>query len=580
MKGDESIHLKELKRVSVRMQWGVKIPLRDGIHLNATLYVPVEHASVSPVIFTLTPYVAQTSHDVAVYFAAHGYAFLTIDVRGRGNSEGLFKADAQEAKDAHDVIEWLAQQPYCDGSVAMWGGSYAGYVQWAAAREFPAHLATIVPVASPFRGVDSPAPNNIFAPYRIQWLNLLAGRAAQEKIFADQAFWSEQFKRWFQSGTPLKQIDAFLGNPSPIFQEWICHPQRDEYWDSYNPTAQQYAEIDLPILTITGVYDTNQLGALMHYREHLQKCSAAARERHYLVIGPWDHAGTRIPKAEFGGIKVGPAGLIDLARLHLQWYGWTMRGGPKPAFLRKNIAYYVMGAEKWRYADAIEEITARSEPLYLHSLVNPVDVLTSGSLTVEPPAQSEPDQYIYDPRDVSLAEVESTVDPGSWVDQRMIYSSIGKQLVYHSAPFERDTEISGFFRLCVWLSIDQPDTDFCVSISEIAIDGGAMQLTADCLRARYRESSREQKLIETRAPLRYQFERFAFVSRLVCKGHRLRMTIGPLNSIFWQKNYNSGGAVCDESMHDARTVTVRLFHDGLHPSALYIPVGKPESADA
>ena len=44
----------------------------------------------------------------------------------------------QEAHDGYDVVEWMAKQPYCNGKVSMWGGSYAGYDQWAAAKEFPA----------------------------------------------------------------------------------------------------------------------------------------------------------------------------------------------------------------------------------------------------------------------------------------------------------------------------------------------------------------------------------------------------------------------------------------------------------
>lgn len=559
--------------MGMRVQWGVKIPMRDGVRLSATLYLPAQGVA-APTIFTMTPYVAQVSHEVGVYFAAHGYPFLTVDVRGRGNSEGVFKANGNEAADGYDVVEWLARQSYCNGKVAMWGGSYAGYVQWAAAKELPPHLCTIVPVASPFRGVDSPAPNNIFKPYRIQWLTLIAGRASQDKIFADQSFWNRQFRRWFESGTPFKEIDSFLGQPSSIFQEWMAHPHRDAYWDSYNPSPQQYAQISIPILTITGAYDANQLGALTHYREHLKSKSVEDSTEHYLVIGPWDHAGTRTPKTEFGGLTVGPASLVDLLDLHRQWYAWTLQGGPRPTFLQTHVTYYVMGAEQWRHAVSLEDVTACLKPLYLQSNTNPNDVLRSGSLMDDSGIESDPDHYIYDPRDIGRAELESTLDPVSCVDQRMVYASLGKHLVYHSMPFERDTEVSGFFTLSVWLSIDQSDTDFQAFVYEVHLDGSSVMLTSDCLRARYRESDREERLVRTLEPLRYDFKRFAFVSRRISRGSRLRLVFGPLNSIFSQKNYNSGGVVAEESMQDARSVMVRLFHDAAHPSALYVPLGR------
>src|SRR6202035_301905 len=179
----------------VEWQWGVKIPLRDGVHLNATLYKPAGLKEPRPCLFTLTPYIGQSYHDRGMYFAAHGYPFLTVDVRGRGNSEGSFRPLIQEAKDGYDVVEWLAQQPYCNGKISMWGGSYAGYDQWATAKEFPPHLATIVPVASPAAGVDFPARNNVFGPYLMQWLTFTSGQTSQDHVFGDDAFWTGMFRR-------------------------------------------------------------------------------------------------------------------------------------------------------------------------------------------------------------------------------------------------------------------------------------------------------------------------------------------------------------------------------------------------
>jgi len=551
--------------------------MRDGVQLSATLYLPKHQKSPSPAIFVFTPYVRQVHHDQGVFFAARGYPFLSIDVRGRGDSQGEAHPLNESKTDGYDIVEWIACQPYCNGKVAMWGGSYSGLVQWNAAKERPPHLATIVPVASPYRGVDGPARYNIFAPYRLQWLTFISGRTSQDKIFADQSFWSGQFKQWFEAGVPFKSLDTFVGNPLRLFQEWVSYPEQCAYWDSYNPTPEHYSKLTLPILTITGSYDSNQPGALAHYREHMKHASSEGRGRHYLIIGPWDHAGTRIPKAEFGGLNVGAASLVDLPQLHLDWYAWTLQGGPKPQFLKNRVAYYVMVADKWRYSDTLEGITARAEPLYLHSTANPTDVFHSGSLESTPPAESAPDHYVYDPKDVSLAKLESTLDPASLIDQRMLHARAGKHLVYHSAPFEKDTEISGFFKITAWLSIDQPDTDFSMSVHDVALDGSSVLLTNDVLRARYRESLREAKLVTTREPLRYDFERFMFVSRQINKGHRLRLVIGPLNSIFWQKNYNSGGVVSDESLQDARPVNVRLFHDEARPSALYVPLAHSEN---
>ncbi len=565
------------EKTGVDIRLGVRIPMRDGARLSAILYLPSPHPAATPVVFTLTPYIAQTHHEQGVYFASHGYPFLAVDVRGRGDSEGEFMPIENDAQDGYDIVEWIARQPYCNGKVAMWGGSYMGYVQWAAAKEFPPHLATIVPVAAPFRGGDSPLRGNIFVPYSMQWLALLWGRGLQDKLFADGPFWRRKFREWFESGTAFRQLDTFLGNPSAIFQKWISHPRQDAYWDSYNPTAEEYSRLSLPILTITGSHDGNQRGALLHYRNHVRNSSPENRSRHCLVIGPWDHAGTRVPKTEFAGIEVGPASVIDMMLLHRQWYAWTLQGAPRPQFLQKNVACYVMGADVWRYADALEQITARVQPFYLHSAVNPTDVFTAGALsTKQSPQSTGPDRYVFDPRDCNLAQLESIVDPEDLTDQRLIHASAGKHLVYHSLPFRESVEISGFFRLVVWLSIDQPDTDFRATVHEIGIDGSSIQLSTDWMRARHRESLREERLVTSTTPLRYEFDRFMFVSRLIRKGSRLRLIIGPINSIHVQKNYNSGGVVADESMRDARAVAVELFHDADYPSVLHVPFGEAE----
>src|SRR5579859_5487524 len=101
----------------VDMQWGVKIPLRDGVHLNATIYRPHEQKEPLPVIFTFTPYIGDSYLERATYFSRNGYVYALVDVRGRGNSEGRFEPFVNEGRDGYDTVEWLAKQPWCNGKV-------------------------------------------------------------------------------------------------------------------------------------------------------------------------------------------------------------------------------------------------------------------------------------------------------------------------------------------------------------------------------------------------------------------------------------------------------------------------------
>ena len=561
----------------VRMQWGVKIPMRDGVRLNATLYLPRDQKEPRPAIFTFTPYIAEGYHEEGCDLAAHGYPYLAIDVRGRGNSEGEFHPLFSDAADGHDIVEWIARQPYCNGKVATRGHSYVAFNQWATVRGAPAHLATIVPSAPCYVGVDYPVRFNVFPTFVANWLALCWGNTSQRQMVDNNPrFWAEEHLRFLESGLPFKDLLGFFGLESEAFPQWLQHPHQDSHWDRANPTPEQLAELSIPVLSLTGIYDGDQPGTLEFYRQHLKH--AKEPPEHYLVIGPWDHEGVRRPVSQVIGINCGPDAALDAHQLHRDWYAWTMEGGPKPEFLEKKVAHYVMGTNKWRYADTLAEVTARVEALYLHSTENPTDPFHSGTLTTQVPGSSQPDHYIYDPRDLSSPRGEAMALGVSVAEepQAAAGEESAQYLFYHSEPFEKDTEVSGIFRLTAWISLDQPDTDLMLMLFDVGEDGSSVYLTQEIFRARYREGLRVEKLIDTTEPLRYDFERFFFVSRRIGKGHRLRLMIGPNHSIYWQKNYNSGKPNAEETMADARTVTVKLVHDAAHPSALYVPIGHAE----
>jgi putative CocE/NonD family hydrolase len=555
---------------NIDFMWGLKIPMRDGVQLNATLYKPKD-SKPTPVIFTLTPYIADGAHLRGIYFAKHGYAFAAVDSRGRGNSEGVFEPFASEARDGYDIVEWLASQSWCDGQVAMWGGSYCGYAQWVTLREAPPHLKTIVPVASAHAGVDFPFLKNIFTPFEMQWLTYTSGVARNMTIMNDPEFWIAKFQEMYQQNLPYKELDLIVGNPSTFFQTWVAHPYPDEYWDRMAFPAEMYDRIIIPILTITGHYDDDQTGAMEYYRKHMASKSPA-REKHYIIIGPWDHAGTRDPKTEFEGLKFSENALLDMNKIHQEWYDWTMKDGKKPTFLKKRVAYYVMGEEKWKYADSLEAIGATQKKMYLCSNEGANDVFHSGTLENDAPKGRLSDTFTYNPLDKRIGDLERVLIPDYFTDQTYDLNLFGNGLVYHSAPFAKDSEITGWVKLYTWISMDVPDTDFKVTLAEVLPDGKMIKLTQDLLRARYRESNRVEKLVVPGEINLYTFDGFTFFSRRISKGSRLRLIISCPNTIYLEKNYNSGGVVSEESGREARTANVTLYHDKDHPSYLELPV--------
>jgi uncharacterized protein len=561
---------------AVDLQWAVKIPARDGVKLNATVFKPHGQKEPLPVIFTFTPYIGDSYTDRAVYFAKHGYVYALVDVRGRGNSGGEFEPFVNEGHDGYDVVEWLAKQPYCNGKVTMWGGSYAGFDQWTVLKEFPPHLATIVPAAAAHPGVDFPFQYNIFGPYDEQWLTFTSGVTSNANLFGNNGFWGSKMREMYLAHSAFQEYDQLVGNASPVFQKWVKHPIPDAYYDAMVPSSEQYKKIAVPILTITGHYDGDQPGAFTYYKRHMQYGTAEAKANHYLIIGPWDHAGTRTPKAEVGGLKFGAASVLDLNKLHTEWYDWAMKGGKKPEFLRKRIAYYVVGADEWKYADTLESISNATKTFYLGSNGGLRDVFRAGTLLEgKPGAMGAVDEWIYDPLDTRPGAAEPDDDPNYLTSQRAAVNLFEEGVVYHSEPFAAPTEVTGFAKLTLWLRMDVPDTDLEVDLYEILPDGGSVVLTGATMRARYRESLRTAKPVEAGKIEKYVFDNFTFFSRKIGQGSRLRLLVRSINTLGAEKNYNSGGVVAAETGKDAKTAHISVIHDPEHPCALELPIVKP-----
>jgi uncharacterized protein len=112
------------------------------------------------------------------------------------------------------------------------------------------------------------------------------------------------------------------------------------------------------------------------------------------------------PQREFGGLAFGPASLVDVPDLLRQWFDFTLGTAPRPAFLAKRVAYYVAGAEEWRYAESLDELNQATKRLFLASDDEAGDLFHSGRLASEPKPTSATDHWTYDPLDTRPEELD------------------------------------------------------------------------------------------------------------------------------------------------------------------------------
>jgi uncharacterized protein len=548
----------------------IEVPTRQGVTLRGLHYAP--DSSPAPTVMALTPYGADRFHPHAKDFVARGFHFVSLDTRGRGDSDGRFIPFVHDAADGHDAVEWLAQQPWSGGDVVLYGGSYCGLVQWAIAGSRPAGLRAIAPTASVYPGVDVPIVGNVAEPYVVRWLSLVDGRRVNEAAFLDVSLWTGATRDAIGANRPMRDLDLLtVGKRLPTFQDWLDHPERDECWDSTVPTAQERAEITVPVLTITGQYDDDQLGALTHHDEHIAAAASDVVDRHHVVIGPWDHAGTRSEATSFGGLTFAESSVIGLRELHADWYDWVLGRGPKPEFLADRVVYFHSGEDRWR---SQAHIPAGPEFLRLYPLAERSEghhrVLSSTE-----PVTTQTVELVADPRNAADDARREPDDSTRFSDPEPLRQTENPSLVYVTAPLPEPVDLSGRFQARLTLAADVPDFDILVGAYRLAEDGTTVLLGESVLRARYRSSLRHADPWPVDTPVPVEVTRFPFISLRTDPGDRLALVVRAPHRDY-QPNFQTGGVVSEESIKDAVPGVIQLIQDPAQPSFVAFPLASQQ----
>jgi len=566
------------------------IPMRDGVGLEAWIFKPSNLKGKAPAVLTLTQYdIDGGRRGNFTVFTRRGYVFLQVYVRGRGRSGGV-KSDnlgLQVGRDGYDVVEWIASQPWSDGRVVMYGGSFVGMTQWRTAAQHPPHLAAIAPYVPIYPGWDVPNTNGIPQAWSAVILGYTSGRSLNSGFLANREYWAGKMLEQYSRYRPFRELDDAIGiapddwwmvdsrgQRISFMKMWLDRVGDEAFNLAAEPKAEDYAHMDFPVLSVTGYFDDDQPGTLRYYRGHTAHAPPAAVSKHYLVIGPWDHSGTQKPTKEIEGLAIPDAAVIDTEKLRADWYDWALGRGPRPAFLRERVSYFMLGADEWRYAKTLEAASSGEDLTFFLAAPEgtPDGVFHSGWLAQKPSGAEPPAVIVSDPHELPELEVAKYAETEDLKSQFRAFEK--RAITFHSEPFARDTEVAGQMRMKLVIQADAPDFDLWAQLLMILPDGSSVNLGEDIRRARFRNGPFKEELLKPEQIVEMPFQ-FYWMARRIPAGARLRLTIAPLNSPNYQKNYNTGGRIGYEKPADACIAHIKVFHDAEHASQLILPLAAP-----
>jgi predicted acyl esterase len=605
---------------SVETVLGQKTPLRDGVQLVSDLWMPTEEGQY-PVIMIRTPYGRSTPQmnytGMGEYFARQGYVFMVQDVRGKGDSLGDFGFLFQEGQDGYDSIEWAANQSWSNGRVGMMGYDYMGTDQWLAAREKPPHLVCIAPTAATGRYMEEvPSIGGVFyMGWALPWALANNGRVPDSNT--QNLNWTPIFNH-----RPLSTADELTGTQVALYHQFLEHQTLDDYWKRIQFTDQDFASINIPVLTTTGWFDVNQPGTLFYWNG-LKKNSTPSDQ--YLIIGPWTHEGTFKT-----GEQISPVGDLpvpgtqkDLLATQLAFFNYYLKNStdsphsvvnnfnsssPNTIPSNNNTTFsninstntsdtlngplnlpratvYITGLSKWINLTTYPPQDMNITPLYLNSRgqANTLNGngflqwnLTSNNTSSNSSAvnstsstnlTANSDGYTYDPAN------PRSVTSGGYAINSISTENRSDVLVYTTTALEEPVMILGPVTVELYAASTARDTDFVARIMDVYPNGTTINLgnfeSGGSMRARFRQGFDREILLEPGKIEKYRIELYD-MGHVFLPGHKIRLEISSSAYPILHPNPNTGNPVATDTQQQVANQTI--YHDLEHQSSLLLPV--------
>jgi uncharacterized protein len=587
-----------------------RIPMRDGVRLFTSVYVPVDASPARryPFLMMRTPYsVAPYGSDryppvlMSPALAKEGFIFVFQDVRGRSMSEGEFvnmrpqldakkaKTDIDESSDTFDTIDWLVKRiPDNNGKVGLKGISYPGFYASAGAIDSHPALKAVspqAPIADWWRGDDV----HRHGAFNVQLAFAFFSRFG---VARPRPTPNEDLKP-FPFGTPdaydfylrpLAELEAqHLKGEIAFWKELAEHPDYDAFWQARN-LLPHLRNIKAAMLVVGGWYDTEDLyGPLATYRAIEAQNQGISNS---LVMGPWRHGGwARGDSSKHGDADFGFVTADAFQAVELRFFVQHLKGGPSANLAEAMV--FEAGADRWRSFPSWPPPGTRERRLYLQE---------RGALAFDKtPAASDPatafDEYLSDPaRPVPYTQNPEQGWSATYTAEDQRFASRRPDvLVYQTEPLEHDVTLAGPLAAELFVSTTGTDADWVVKLIDVSpgvMPGwsdadertgkpnlGAQQILVrgEPMRGRYRDGGATPRPFTPGevTPVKFDINDVFYTFQ---RGHRIMIQVQSSWFPFIDRNPQTFVPIFQAKAEDFVKATHRIYRAPATPSALVVRV--------
>ncbi len=503
-----------------------RVPMRDGVKLFTSVYMPNVRSAKMPLLLARTPYSCRPygadkyAKRLGPYaeFEKEGFIFVYQDVRGRFMSEGKFvnmrphidnkrtRTQIDESTDTYDTIRWLLKNvPGHNGKVGMRGISYLGFYSAAGAIDSHPALKAVSPQApiADWYWDDMHHHGAFILPLNFRFFHIFG----QEQKPAATMTWPERFD------FPTQDMYAFYKDLGPLsnveklhfkgkIKFWTAmmeHPNYDEFWQSRN-IVPHLKNIRAAMLTVGGWYDAEDLYGPLAIYKSIEKLNPKADNK--LVMGPWSHGGwVRGDGATLGDASFGfPTSTYYQKHIELDFFKHHLKGAKRPPLPEALV--FETGANRWREFDAWPPKAAKPRAIHLRA---------GGRLSWDTPGTADgADSFVSDPeRPVPYTMSDGIrMNKGYPTEDQRFASRRPDVLVYETEVLKDDLTIAGELRAELFVSTSQSSADWIVKVIDVqpgrpletdnkrvreGVSGQHMLVRGEVFRGRFRDSYEHPK---------------------------------------------------------------------------------------